>query len=49
MKKNKAWHHANELPDEATLQQQIAWHLAHQKYCACKEIPKTVLKALKKK
>jgi hypothetical protein len=36
---NAAWHAANRLPTRSTLDQRIAWHLAHAKACGCREIP----------
>ena len=32
---NAAWHKANRMPAGATLDQRVAWHLAHRKACAC--------------
>lgn len=36
---NSAWHKAHRMPKNATLQQRIEWHTAHQKVCACRPIP----------
>ena len=36
---NAAWHAANPMPKRATLDQRIAWHVAHAKACGCREIP----------
>lgn len=33
---NAAWHKANRMPRNATLDQRIAWHEAHLKNCACR-------------
>lgn len=50
---NAEWHEANRMPRNATLNQRVAWHLAHQKHCACRtDLPKSVaaeLARLKKK
>jgi hypothetical protein len=39
MRINKAWHQANRMPKNATLDQRIAWHLAHAENCPCRPIP----------
>lgn len=40
---NAEWHEANRMPRNATLDQRVAWHLAHLKHCACRsDLPKTV-------
>jgi hypothetical protein len=44
---NKSWHEKNKMPPKATLQQRIAWHAKHQKHCACRKIPKSLLKYFK--
>jgi hypothetical protein len=36
---NKEWHEAHVMPPKATTEQRIAWHLEHQKNCACRPIP----------
>jgi len=41
---NAAWHEKHPMPRPATRDQRIAWHLEHQKKCACRPIP-TKLKA----
>lgn len=35
-KANKSWHEQNRMPKNATLQQRIAWHVAHAKACRCR-------------
>ncbi len=35
---NAAWHKAHPMPAKATLDQRIAWHLAHIKACGCRTI-----------
>gem|GEM_PF-3107027 len=40
---NKEWHAANVLGKGANQSQRIAWHRAHQKQCACRPIPKSLL------
>jgi hypothetical protein len=44
---NAAWHDQHPMPKNATLDQRVTWHLAHVKACACREIPRTILDALK--
>jgi hypothetical protein len=40
---NAAWHKANRMPARATLDQRVAWHLAHLKACACRtDLPATI-------
>ena len=36
---NAAWHAAHPMPQKATLDQRIAWHIAHAKVCGCRAIP----------
>ncbi len=36
---NAAWHRANPMPRNATLDQRIAWHIAHAAACGCREVP----------
>jgi hypothetical protein len=43
---NKAWHQ-RQMPDWATLDQRLQWHLAHARHCACRPMPVSVLEALK--
>jgi hypothetical protein len=46
---NAAWHQRNRMPKRATLAQRVAWHLEHQKHCACRPLPATIVAALKAK
>jgi hypothetical protein len=40
---NAAWHKANRMPARATLDERVAWHLAHIKACACRTgVPATI-------
>jgi hypothetical protein len=36
MKINIAWHAIHKLPDDATLNERINWHVAHLKKCSCR-------------
>jgi hypothetical protein len=49
MKTNKTWHEKNLMPKNASFEQRVKWHLAHQKHCACREIPVKLLKEMKTK
>jgi len=42
MKINKAWHLANPMPKNPTLEQRIMWHDAHQLNCSCRPVPKSL-------
>jgi hypothetical protein len=47
---NAAWHQANHMPPHATLDQRVAWHLAHWKACACRTtLPATIVTELKRR
>lgn len=41
---NKEWHEEHKLAKNATPMERIAWHEAHQKYCACRPTPPSVKK-----
>jgi hypothetical protein len=43
---NKEWHAKNKMPEKATLKERIDWHVRHQKSCACRGMPKSLLKHL---
>lgn len=45
---NKAWHEANIMPKNATLDQRINWHLAHQQNCGCRPIPEKLQAEIRK-
>ncbi|MGA2276004.1 MAG: hypothetical protein ABSG00_00250 [Terracidiphilus sp.] len=42
---NKLWHSENKMPPSATLEQRIQWHNEHQKHCACRPAPKSLVLA----
>jgi hypothetical protein len=46
---NAAWHKANPMPRNATMDQRIAWHLEHKRECACREIPASVQEEIKRR
>lgn len=49
MSMNKAWREKHKMPKNATFEQRVKWHLAHQKNCSCREIPDKLLQAMKAK
>jgi hypothetical protein len=49
IKLNATWHKANRMPPKATLDQRIAWHLAHARACACRTLPASIVKELKRR
>lgn len=49
MKLNGPWHKKNVMPKNATFEQRAKWHLAHQKHCACRPIPKKLAEEMKEK
>jgi hypothetical protein len=36
---DREWHEAHPMPERATLEQRIAWHLDHAKHCGCRAMP----------
>jgi hypothetical protein len=46
-KPNASWHHKHPMPMQSTLDQRVQWHLAHAKACGCREMPPTVIAALR--
>jgi hypothetical protein len=36
---NRDWHEAHPMPRNPTIDQRIAWHLEHERECACRPIP----------
>jgi hypothetical protein len=38
-KLNAEWHAKHRMPRNATPGQRLAWHLEHQKHCACRPLP----------
>ena len=45
--KAKAWHLANRMPKDATMDQRIKWYAEHAKVCGCREVPASVQAAAK--
>jgi hypothetical protein len=36
---NATWHAKHRLPQGATLDQRVAWHIAHARWCGCRAVP----------
>ncbi|MBU8538550.1 hypothetical protein [Falsiroseomonas tokyonensis] len=36
---NRDWHAAHPMPEKATLDQRVAWHLEHAEACGCRDLP----------
>jgi len=49
MKLNKEWHATHRMPQNASIEDRISWHLEHQKHCKCREIPEKFLMEIKKR
>ena len=45
---NAVWHKVNRMPARATLDERVAWHLAHVKACGCRDLPASILAELKR-
>lgn len=43
MKINKEWHLKNRMPKNATFEERVKWHLAHEKNCDCRPMPQKLL------
>jgi hypothetical protein len=46
---NAAWHDAHPMPKGATLDQRVAWHVAHAKACGCRAVPATIAAELERR
>jgi len=49
MRLNKEWHEGNKMPENATFEEKVKWHLAHQENCKCAPIPKKLAEQMKEK
>jgi hypothetical protein len=36
---NKRWHETHKMPERATEEQRLAWHMEHAHACGCRPIP----------
>lgn len=48
-KMNMKWHDQNKMPKKPTQEQQIKWHLAPQKNCKCRPLPKGIVEIIRKR
>ncbi len=47
---NKEWHLKNKMPKNASFDERLKWHRAHNKYCACRPgFPEKLKEEMKKK
>jgi hypothetical protein len=46
---NAEWHSKNKMPEKATLDQRVKWHLAHARHCACRPMPGPILEELRQR
>jgi len=37
------------MPANATIEQRIKWHIAHQKNCGCRPVPEKLMEEMKKR
>jgi hypothetical protein len=44
---NAAWHARHRMPRNPTEEERLAWHLAHQAHCACRQMPPALLARLR--
>jgi hypothetical protein len=40
---NRDWHERHKMPENATTQERIKWHLEHANQCGCRPIPQGLL------
>jgi hypothetical protein len=46
---NREWHLGNRMPERATLDQRVAWHIAHAANCSCREMPAAIATEIEKR
>jgi len=46
---NKEWHLKNRMPKNAGSEQQLEWHVEHQKHCGCRPMPEGLKKLVSNK
>ena len=49
MRIKAAWHMSHRMPDRASLDRGVKWHLLHAKVCGCRAVPRTVVKELQRR
>jgi hypothetical protein len=43
---NREWHESHRMPERATLDDRVAWHVEHATACGCRPMPRTVVDEL---
>jgi hypothetical protein len=47
---NAGWHKLHQMPDNATIDQRIEWHLQHLQHCQCRaDLPEKLKEEMKKR
>ncbi|MCX5516580.1 hypothetical protein [Kaistia algarum] len=46
---NRIWHDTHPMPNKATLEERVAWHVEHARECGCRAIPASVLAELERR
>jgi hypothetical protein len=46
MQMNREWHEGHKMPEKATEQQRIEWHIEHAQACGCRPIPAGLMEKL---
>lgn len=46
---NREWHAAHPMSKHPSLDERIAWHLAHAENCGCREIPSKIREELERR
>lgn len=46
---NGTWHTAHKMPKNPTLDQRVAWHVAHARNCACRKLEGKILEEISKR
>jgi hypothetical protein len=46
---NREWHKQHKMPERATENERIEWHLEHARNCTCRPVPKGLLAKMGKK
>ena len=46
-KLNREWHLKNKMPKNPTKEQQLKWHLEHEKNCSCHPMPEKMKEEIK--
>jgi hypothetical protein len=41
---NRAWHLANKMPKNASIEEKIIWHTGHARNCSCRESKEHLIK-----